>query len=192
MSVATVPHGHIPIYRVGRADWTDPLDASWSLRQTLNRWNTQEFPTLYCCCSERVARAVVTDRLRRGGLVLEDLLPSARPVLFEIEWSGQVADMASREGIVANGFPEDYPEGVEIRRCQEAARRWHVEGLEGVVCRSASLWRLGFRRWQGDHRDWGEVAIFVEKSRERPRLIRKRELAVAALLKARSRGHLPE
>jgi hypothetical protein len=32
---------------------------------------------------------------------------------------------------------------------------------EGVVCRSASLHRLGLDAWIGDHARWSELAVFV-------------------------------
>ena len=58
MSEHRFAHRHRPVYRVVRADWEDPLDASFSRRRPDRRWNTADFGALYCCCSEAVARAV--------------------------------------------------------------------------------------------------------------------------------------
>ncbi len=153
-------HQHVPVYRVGRRSWRDPLDTSYSWRQPANRWNTTEFPALYCCCSEGVARAVALDNLRRGGMLLEDLQPPARPVVWEIDWAGVVVDMASSPGIATNGFPPEYPAGVEIGRCRDAATIWHDAGHHGIVCRSAAMLRLGLNAWTGDHRRWGELVVY--------------------------------
>lgn len=169
-----VPHRHEPLYRVARAGWHDPLDVSYSQLRSDNRWNTPEFPALYACCSERVARAVALEVFRIYSLVLEDLPPSTRPQLAELGWQGEAVDVASAEGIAAASFPATYPESVSRSATQRAAAAWHEEGREGVVCRSASLARLGFSDWQGSHEPWGEVAIFVQNARHQPRLIRRR------------------
>lgn len=170
-----VPHSHSGVYRIIRRNWPEPLDASFSQRKTNNRWNTPEFPTLYCCCSLRVARAVALDLLRRAGVVLEDLRLEARPALAEIKWAGRVVDVASAEGIAAAGFDSRYPEGATIADTQAKAAGWHAAGLQGVVCRSASMARQGFVRWMGDHRGWGELAIFVRNGRRKPVLIKRLE-----------------
>jgi RES domain-containing protein len=173
---ATVPHVHVPLFRVGPRSWTDPIDASFSQTRADNRWNTPAFPALYCCCSERVARAVVEDRLRRLAVELADLTPDAQPQLAEIDWTGTVVDMVSEAGIVANGFPRAYPVGVELADCQRAATVWQAARREGVVCRSAALHRLSREaRWEGDHQAWGEVAVFTRKAHEAPALRRLRD-----------------
>ena len=167
-------HRHRPVYRVVRSNWTDPLDSSFSRLQSGNRWNTNEFPALYCCCSEMVARAVTLDIFRLAGVELSDLRPQVQPQLVEIEWAGRVADMCSPEGIAAAGFPPEYPEGVGYQATQLAAANWHAGGWEGIVSRSASMGRLGFRDWTGIHERWGEVAIFVENAVLPPALLRRR------------------
>lgn len=173
---ATVLHFHVPLFRVGPRSWTDPIDASFSQRRADNRWNTPAFPALYCCCSERVARAVVEDRWRRLAIELTDLTSDAQPQLAEIDWAGTVVDMVSAEGILANGFPRTYPAGVEVADCQRAATVWHEAGHDGVVCRSAALHRLSREaRWEGDHPAWGEVAVFLQEANEKPTLRRLRE-----------------
>ncbi|MFN8558508.1 MAG: hypothetical protein U0531_14580, partial [Dehalococcoidia bacterium] len=56
-----VEHDHVPVFRVVRAGWPNPLDASFSHNQS-NRWNPRgAFPALYTCCSPAVARAIVLD-----------------------------------------------------------------------------------------------------------------------------------
>jgi RES domain-containing protein len=164
-------HRHEPVYRVVRASWADPLDAEFSRRRPDNRWNTPEFAALYCCCSVTVARAVTRDLFRQVAVEPDDLQPTHQPRLAEIAWSGLVMDVATPEGIAAAGFPAEYPDGVSKVRTRLAATTWHAEDAEGVVCRSASLSRLGFTSWAGSHAPWGEVAVFVERSRTPPRLL---------------------
>lgn len=148
--------------------WGDPTDSSYSQTVDDNRWNTRAFPALYCCCSRRVARGVVQERFG-NDIVLEDLNPEVMPDLAQITWTGEVVDVASPKGSRANGFSRRYPEGATIADCQRAAASWHGDGLEGVLCRSASLHRLGAEsKWASDHQAWGEVAIFTDISRTKP------------------------
>ena len=169
-----IAHTHEPLYRVVRAQWPDPLDSSYSQQRSDNRWNTPAFGALYTCCSEQAARAVALDVLRLHSVMIEDLHPTVRPELAEIAWQGEVVDVASDEGMVGAGVPAIYPEGVSRMETQRAASAWHEEGHEGLVCRSASLARLGFSGWQGSHEPWGEVAIFVRNAHQPPRLNRRR------------------
>jgi len=170
-----IEHEHAPVYRVVRAGWSDPLDASYSQRRPENRWNTAEFPALYCCCSERVARAVTLDVLRLAGIEAGDLRPAWRPQLVEIAWRGAVADMITPEGIRGAGFPAGYPASVSKGATRKAAAKWHAAGINGVVCRSASVFRQGMREWAGTHERWGELAIFARKAAVAPVLMRRRE-----------------
>ena len=74
---ATAVHDHVPVFRVARRDWPDPVDAKFSqLSYVNNRWNTPVFPALYCCCPEVVARAIVRDIFRLTGAGLADLAGS--------------------------------------------------------------------------------------------------------------------
>lgn len=170
-----VRHWHTPIYRVIRRGWADPLEASFSQLRNDNRWNTSEFPALYCCCSERVAAAVANDLFRVGSLTVQDLQPAFRPALAEIRWTGKVVDVASTEGVIAAGFDPEYPEKTSKVQTQKAATRWHADGAEGVVCRGAPLSRMGLRQWKGDHQRWGEVAVFLANAHRAPRLLTRRE-----------------
>lgn len=173
--VRLLDHSHVPLYRVVRAGWGDPLDASFSRRAPDRRWNDARFAALYCCCSEGVARAVAEDVLRLAGLRLDELQPAARPQLAEIAWRGSVVDVATPEGIEAAGFPPEYPDHVSRHETRRRSALWHgAGGSEGVVCRSASLARLGLGHWSGPHEGWSELAIFVERAREPPRLVRRR------------------
>jgi len=169
------PHDHQPVYRVVRAGWPDPLDASFSQRALDNRWNTLDFPALYCCCALEVARAVTRDILGFAGTEIEDLQPAYRPRLVEVEWSGEVVDLVSAEGVAAAGLPDSYPEGVSKRRTRELAEEWHERAAEGVVCRSASLHRLGVSDWSGGCRRVGELALFVDNCRVQPRRLRHQD-----------------
>ncbi len=168
-------HTHLPLYRVVRRSWSDPLNVSHSQTRVDNRWNTADFPALYCCCSTRVARAVVLDVFRFTGVEMSELQLAARPQLIEISWRGDVIDMVSEMGIAGAGFPADYPLGVSKERTRLAAIDWHAAGENGVVARSASLGRLGFSGWNLPHDGWGELAIFPQNSESRPRLLRRRD-----------------
>ena len=79
MSERRFAHRHQPVYRVVRAGWEDPLDASFSRWWPDRRWNIADFAALYCCCSEAVARAVAQDVLRVASVLLEDLQAHAWP-----------------------------------------------------------------------------------------------------------------
>jgi RES domain-containing protein len=164
------------LYRVVRRGWKDPLDASFSQRRPDRRWNTAGFPALYCCCSERVARAVTLDVFQWNGVEWEELQEDYRPELAEISWSGQLVDMSSARGIEAAGFPSTYPTGVAKTETRQAASRWHDGGAEGVVCRSASLARRGHREWEGAHELWSELAVFPQNARRPPLLLGRRSI----------------
>ena len=173
---STIAHEHVPIYRVVRRDWRDPVDAGFSqLPHVNNRWNNSDFPALYCCCSEAVARAVVRDIFRVTGVDLADLQDAAQPQLTEIHWSGELVDMITETAIVAAGFPPDYPLRSEHSETQLAAILWHQERSEGVLSRSTSLARLGFTDWAGDHPRWSELAIYTDNSLLRPSLLKRRD-----------------
>ena len=170
-----VAHDHVPLCRVVRRGWTDPLDTSYSQRVSANnRWNTPGFPALYCACSERVARAVVRDVFRLAGVELADLQEAMLPQLVEIGWTGQVVDVASAEGVLAAGFPPDYPAGIDKAQTRAAAEAWHATGAGGVLGRSASLLRAGLRAWDGPHESWSEIAVFVNNTPQRPAMLRRR------------------
>jgi hypothetical protein len=174
MTPLTVEHAHEPIYRVIRQDWVDPLDASFSQRAIDNRWNTAEFPALYCCCSEAVARAVTLDIFRMSGVELDDLQLAYRPQLVEISWTGRVVDVASPEGIEASQLPPEYPQLVAKWQTRRMAAVWHRSGNEGVLSRSASLERLRFSAWTGSHARWGEIALFARNWNTGPMLLSRR------------------
>src|SRR5260370_42106135 len=105
MSPILIEHTHQPVYRVIRSGNSDPLDAAFSQKGNDNRWNTSAFPALYCCCSERVARAVTLDLFRFLGVEIVELHSEHRPALVEISWMGMVADIVSEEGLRASGRP---------------------------------------------------------------------------------------
>lgn len=166
-------HAHEPLYRVVRRGWKDPLDTSFSQLTNDRRWNTKAFPALYCCCSTKVARAVTLDLFRYSGVVLDDLRPELRPQLVEIQWQGRTVDVVTTKGVRAAGFSADYPDRSSREQTQTAASLWHQKGWEGVVCRSASLHRLRFSDWSGDHERWSEIAIYTDRAVRSPKLIRR-------------------
>jgi hypothetical protein len=162
------------LYRVVRAGWANPLDTSFSRRAADRRWNSASFEALYCCGSERVARAVAFDILRMAGVVIADLQPAARPQLVELSWQGEVVDVCTAGGIHAAGFVAEYPMGVGKDQTRAAAERWHGEGFEGTGSRSASLARMGQPDWTGPVENWCEVTLWPGNWRRAPRIIRRR------------------
>jgi hypothetical protein len=170
-----IDHGHTPVYRVVRKGWKDPLDVSYSQKAPDNRWNTPDFPTLYCCCSTKTAQAVAEDLfIGTFRVQLIDLLPSVVPNLVEIGWSGRVVDVASAEGVGGAGLDSSYPDRSTKEQTRQLATEWHSGGAQGVVCRSASLAQKGFSDWSGSHEQWSELAIFVRNCIEPPILVKRR------------------
>ncbi len=129
---------------------------------------------LYTACSLAVARCIVTDVFALGAVGVEDLQPEYFPVLAEVNWAGEVVDLASPAGLVEAGFPLDYPHRMEHAHTQPFAAAWHTLGAEGVLCRSASVFRIDHRGWVGPHENWAELAIFVENAGQTPKLLRVR------------------
>src|SRR5437667_10107148 len=108
----TVAHVHVPIFRVVRRGWADALATSFSQRPGVdNRWNTRDFPALYCCCSEAVVRAIVSGIFRLTAADIDDLNDEYKPQLVEIDWTGVVVDVITAAGIAAAGSAADYPAG---------------------------------------------------------------------------------
>jgi hypothetical protein len=130
---------------------------------------------LYCCCSEEVASAIAIDVFRATGATLADLQDAAYPQLVEIHWKGEPVDMTVATTIVAAGFAQDYPVGVDHDLTQVAAAKWYNEGANGIVCRSASMARLGFADWRGQHEGWSEIAIYTNRCPMKPVVIRRRD-----------------
>ena len=130
---------------------------------------------LYTCCSEQVARAVVQDRFRLTSTAIGDLTDNMIPRLCEIEWTGPAVDVASLDGIRAAGLPDTYPSGIDKSVTQARGADWHRDGHQSVVCRSASMWRIGWTAWSGLHEAWSELAVFVERAKRRPTLVRCRD-----------------
>jgi RES domain-containing protein len=173
----TVGHSHVPIYRVVRRSWGNPIDTAFSQSANIdNRWNTTAFPALYCCCSEAVARAIVRDVFKIAGAAVTDLLEPAYPQLVEIEWQGDLVDMVTEAAIASAGFAADsYPAGIDHRQTQVLGATWHALGAMGVLCRSASMARSGFDAWRGDHAEWSEVALYPENCSAKPIVLNRRE-----------------
>jgi hypothetical protein len=116
----------------------------------------------------------VRDVFRWAGIESADLQPAMLPQLVEINWTGDVVDVASPDGVAAAGFPPDYPVGIGKAQTRATAKTWHDSGAAGVVARSASLMRLGLRRWDGGHEDWSETTVFVNNSANRPTVRQRR------------------
>lgn len=107
---------------------------------------------------------------------LADLTLDITPQLVELEWSGTVVDLASDDGLAAAGLPSTYPEGITLQQCQEAATVWHKQRVQGVLCRSAAIRRIGLPlEWKEPHQPWGEVAIYTRNARTKPTMKRRRE-----------------
>ncbi len=162
------------LFRVVRRGWADPLNTSFSRGAGNHRWNDAGFEALYCCGSERVARAVTLDVLRFAGVVAADLREDYRPQLIEIRWAGSLIDLYSAPGLAAAGFPEQYPEGMSKEQTRLAASGWHAAGEQGICCRSASLSRMGQRQWPEPAASGCEVALWAANWKTPPKLIRRR------------------
>jgi len=162
-----INHNHIPIYRVVPASTNDVLNTDYSLKKN-NRWNTEKFPALYACCSEKVAKAVIQDIYLKGGFNVDDLIPDRKPRIIKFDWKGKVVDMITETGLSKAKFNKNYPKGVDYTQTQQSAAKWHRAKIEGVVCRSMSLYRLGLKKWAGEHKFWGEIVIFVRNVKNKP------------------------
>lgn len=171
-------HNHEPVIRVIRKNWGDPLDASFRQNNTDNRWNTGDFPALYCCCSEDVAVAVAEDVFANAGVNLSDLQPEYSPQGARISWTGDVVDIITAKGIEGVGLPIGYPVGVDTSQTRNLAEKWARDGSEGVVSRSASMMKKGFFNWNGDHEPWGELAVFVTMAKTPPNLQSRENLEI--------------
>jgi hypothetical protein len=170
----TLQHAHVPVFRVVKAGWQNPLDTTHGKLRG-GRWNPKNtFGVLHTACSERVARAITLDLFRFAAVELDDLMPAVRPALAEISWQGTTIDVVTDAGVSGAGFIAAYPDGVGHQITQPVGVNWHQDGREAVVCRSASLSRLGFRTWSGSHEPWGELAIFVENVDAAPFLLQMR------------------
>lgn len=162
------------LFRVVRQGWANPLDTSFSRRTPNRRWNDSAMEALYCCGSERVARAVAFDIFRLAGVVSADLQEEYRPQLVEIRWTGDLIDIYSAQGLAEAGFSGRYPQGISKDQTRAAAAVWHSGGSQGVLCRSASLARIGQTEWPEPAAERGEVALWPSNSAKKPRLIRRR------------------
>jgi len=164
---------HSPLLRVVNAGWRDPLDTSWSAKSG-GRWNTMgTFEALHTFGSRRGARAFAWEKMRLLGVVPEDLLSEAHPQLVELYWNGTVVDVATKDGVRAVGFDEDYPTDVDWSETQPLGAVWHASGHEGVQCRSATLERIGESSWAGAPLDWSEIVLFSSNTKQAPRLSRR-------------------
>jgi RES domain len=130
--------------RVADPDWADPFDAEPARRQG-GRWNAPEsFGVVYLNRDERTARLNVMRLFAGLPYGPEDLDPREAPDLVETHVPDtEFLDAVSRDGLVAAGLPESYPDD------ETGARVTHVvtqpigqaawdQGLAGVACRSAA------------------------------------------------------
>ncbi len=107
-------------------------------------------------------------------VTLDDFIDAGLPQLCEVAWTGRVVDVASDHGVREAGFPSNYPQRVGYGDTQAKGAEWHSGGHEGVLCRSASMSRLGWNDWSGQHEGWSEAAIFVENAVQDPALVNRR------------------
>jgi RES domain-containing protein len=126
-------------YRVVSPSWIDPLDTSFS-KQYGGRWNAPEaFGVLYLNADVKVAAANARANHARRAIQLFDLNEDARPALVEVALSpSQMLDIASPEGIAANGLPATYPCWVGHAECQPIGQSAYDYGLDGVACLSSA------------------------------------------------------
>lgn len=132
---------------------------------------------LYTACSSTVALGLARDRFATGLIDPEDLMPGDQPELAEIQWSGVVVDVASTAGVAAAGFVPSYSSGVDHAIAQQTGLSWHGARHEGVLCRSASLARLGMTAWSGPCTAYAETATFTEVCTVNPEQVNRRRFA---------------
>jgi hypothetical protein len=140
-----LPDGH-SWWRIARASWADPLDASHSARLG-GRWNPPDsFPALYLNEDLVTARANMRLFTTAWPYEPEDLLDGAGPLLVEATLPRRqvVADAHTPAGIRALGLPATDPliadgssTSVPHVGCQQIGVTLHAAGLRGVRCRSA-------------------------------------------------------
>jgi transcriptional regulator with XRE-family HTH domain len=179
---ATVVHEHLPIFRVVRRGWPDAADTRFSQLSDVNidgiRRAFRRFiavaPRLWPVPSFGIFCLMEASR-RFAGVDLTDLQETAQPQLVEINRSGEPIDMVSEAAIAVAGFSRDYPIGSRHSETQRIATKWHKDGGVGVLCRSASLARLGYTDWTGDHAPWSELAIYTDNSTIRPSVMKRRD-----------------
>lgn len=155
--------------RVAEADWTDPLDTSFS-QLGGGRWNApRTHPTLYLNADEVTARANVRAKFRRLPYGPEDLDPADAPHLVEVAVpAGQACELRTDDGLVAVGLPATYPvdrigESVSWDACWPIGAQAYEGELDGVACRSAAPGGLE------------ELAWFPQPGRPVPSILTRRE-----------------
>ena len=134
-----------------------------------SRWNTGAFPALYCCLAKNVATSVRLDLYDVDVDEARNIDPLNMPVLIEFRWSGSLFDLTTETGLQSVDLLADYPEGHSDRGGSDTTRTIATDlydnGNHGLVCRSASCFRLGnHNNWDGSSHDWSEVAIWPRQS----------------------------
>jgi len=165
MRTEILPEGHV-WFRIAETDWTDPLDPTYAAVRG-GRWNPpNSHPTLYL--NEDLITARLNLRMFINGWPYEpeDLRDDTGPVLVEatLPVRQRVADVHSRQGLVAVKLPSTYPLDqddhlVEHAVCQPVGLRAKKAGLRGVRARSS-------RAQDGGRR---ELAWFPATRRSRAR-----------------------
>lgn len=135
-------------YRVADPQWTNPLDARYSVRGG-GRWNPQgTFAALHLNQNVDVAKAnakrLLTLQLEDTPLTADDLEPSELPILVTTAIpQGVFLDALSVEGCEDVGLPASYPldasgTAVGWSVCQPIGRAAYDDGLDGVACLGAA------------------------------------------------------
>jgi hypothetical protein len=130
--------------RVVSPDWTDPLDASFSVRSG-GRWNAPgTFAALYLCRDVETARANARRLLEGQPFTFDDLLPARLPALIETTVPGaRYVDAVTARGLASLDLPPTYPldaDGnvVGRERCQPVGATAWAADEPGIACRSAA------------------------------------------------------
>lgn len=141
----TLVDGH-QWWRIGRAEWMNPLDTSFA-QQKGGRWNPpHSYPTLYLNEDHTTARANMQLFTALWPYEPEDLRPESGPILVGalLPRHQIVADGHSPAGVSALGLPGTYPldaAGAVIAHavCQPVGVAVRQAGLRGIRCRAARL-----------------------------------------------------
>lgn len=152
--------------RVADPLWSDPLDPSYAAISG-GRWNPPgSFGVLYLNLSYSVAHANLTRLYEELPYGPEDLIPSAAPLLIEVELPSEpYVDAHHHQGLKSLGLPASYPADdrgqlIPHATCQTIGQQLWDGGELGIVCPSAAP-RAGGGR---------ELAWFARPGRTRPTL----------------------
>lgn len=156
-------------FRIADPNWTDPLDASYSIARG-GRWNPAgSFPVLYLNRDLHTSRANLKRKFAGLPYGPELLKPEEAPLLAETTVvDADYVDIVSDAGCAEVGLPITYPvdaQGHEVDRgrCQQIGLGAWQAGERGIACRSAAT-----------HDRTGEELALFRREGESPLVVNRR------------------